>query len=435
MTFSITATPAQYAGANGESPAHVVVDIPTTEVITKITRTDSRGVTELFPDAARAIPNNYPGIGGAVVLRTNFVENPSFETTNDRWFPTGMTLSRTTSAPTIYSGGYALNMAVAGTGSTYIATEVPIAESSFDGFATFEFSARWSSGARWLRPRIGHRFDSGAWVFPSTSWGEYTELSFNASGLPDRYRLTVPVPAGADALRLLLYVYETNAIVHPSTAGYISLDAAHVALGRTEADAEAAANQYFDGATAAVGNLKYRWTGTANASPSEEYFSGWRVTDDGCPFETVTYTAYVGAGTQSVTVNNARPEMPVLLTTLTGGAEWVIAEQITDYTANRETGHVHHDVGDAFPLVTYGPRKLRTGTVGIYCSSHAEALKVEAVLTDHIALIRQHVPGLDLTVSVTRATLTPYEGQHTRTRWAVSVEYTEVVHTPVKRII
>lgn len=144
----------------------------------------------------------------------------------------------------------------------------------------------------------------------------------------------------------------------------------------------------------------------------------YAVTVDDSGLEDATDTATFDGDTVAPRIAPAvRPDLGVELTS------------VLTYTSRRETTSVVHQViGRADPLVSIGVQAKRTGQMGLFCLTYADALAVEDALgTGEILLLRQQdYPGLDMYFTGTASDLRPFDDVTATRRWEVTVEFTEV---------
>lgn len=203
----------------------------------------------------------YPG----EVVRTNLLTNPSFEGGADQAAPFngGHGGSATSATSTDWAASGTRSLKVTPNGTTTAAARY-FGPTSGDAAAfplaagkTYTIAGTIHIPSGYVPNTVG---DRGIYVGTVSSSGtiNYTFASSQvAPATPGDYRLVVTVAIPADAkggfFRLCI----------GSTVTPTYWDAITVEEGVTD-------GSYFDGATAAHGDVSYRWTGTANASTSEE---------------------------------------------------------------------------------------------------------------------------------------------------------------------
>jgi hypothetical protein len=116
------------------------------------------------------------------------------------------------------------------------------------------------------------------------------------------------------------------------------------------------------------------------------------------------------------------------MTTLTDGIETVVPMMVLGWSginANRTV--IHPLIGSAEPDVTLRPSSTRTGTMAILCADEAEMIAVRDLHTEGavLTLTEDVVVSLDMTYVVS-GDVTWELDTTTRTRWTVTVPYTEI---------
>lgn len=206
-------------------------------------------------------------LGSDSTILTNLVENPSFETgTTGVTVTTAVTVSTTTFASSVAVGTQALLTSIgAGAGtSSCVYQNVNVTAGQYVAFGV---TARWSTGSRYMRQRIVFKDASSANV-GSLTFGPVWQGSSATSG-GDRHVLSDLAPATAVTANLYIYYYDdVSATVAPVNPSTLSSDAWSCVMSNDQTYAEGAATAYFDGATAAIADNTYGWTGTAHASTS-----------------------------------------------------------------------------------------------------------------------------------------------------------------------
>lgn len=117
------------------------------------------------------------------------------------------------------------------------------------------------------------------------------------------------------------------------------------------------------------------------------------------------------------------------MTTITRGSSSVTPLLITGYKSTRKAGNIIHPIiSRADPDVTLKAAGLRTGTLVALCSSHAQALQLEDINAGEgvCQLVDVDVPALGM-YYVASGNIELELEDETRSRWLVSVDFTEVL--------
>lgn len=233
------------------------------------------------------------------IIRTNLIDNPSFETNTTGWNTANLTLARITTD--FYVGSASLEITSA---------------SATDTTARAGQTTNWPvtaglpyAGSVWLKNTAGNNRDhliSFRWVnsgggIVSETLGTATTL--NVGGAWQRFTLTDTAPATAVSADLLIYPQNTN----PSLSNVTLADACIVEQSST-------VGEYFDGSTSTVAS----WTGTANNSTStlsgranlctnpsfETDTTGWS-SGASTTLARITSDSYVGGASLQITASSA----------------------------------------------------------------------------------------------------------------------------------
>lgn len=141
-----------------------------------------------------------------------------------------------------------------------------------------------------------------------------------------------------------------------------------------------------------------------------------------------TYNAYAADGsfvTTSTTLDIVNPWISVPV--MPQYSEQV--ETITQYGSSREAATtVHRPLGRADSLVVMGKLGDRTGSLQIFCSTYADARKLERIFErGEVVQLRQRVEGMDFYFTVTSIPVAPFSVQgEGATRWSLGINYVEV---------
>lgn len=194
----------------------------------------------------------------------NRAPNPGFEVSTSGVTGNYSTLSLTSYAPMIAAGTKALGVTVSAgaTTTTYIAETVSVSEGEW---LAFGYNARYSSGSRYVRPRILFRNAANADI--GGAYGTVYSMPGSTGG-GSRVVISALAPAGTTKALILLYLFDSAALVAPVPGSAYSTDAWTVVGAPTKAEAEAEAAVYFDGDTADGGGLRYGWDGVPGLSSS-----------------------------------------------------------------------------------------------------------------------------------------------------------------------
>lgn len=205
-----------------------------------------------------------------VLLRTNYLVNPSFEVDAAGWsgFQCSISRSGTTRPERVGSFSGAVSVTDSPTGSSYVATASAAGAPVVEGqWAAVSLLASRSTGA--THARLSMQFVDSANVAISTVHGPITAL--RGSNF-DRFVTAGQAPANAARVRLLFYVCG-NASGGAAPNGNTLIDAGMMVVGPSEADVRDGASVYFDGSIGPVdipGDVRYvhGWTSTAHNSYS-----------------------------------------------------------------------------------------------------------------------------------------------------------------------
>ena len=205
------------------------------------------------------------------VLRRNLLPNPSFETPGG-WAAVGGTAVYNSSfKDQMWGGGGSGNnlVQVAADGSSAYLTLIQSLDTRFvvnpgQWVGVAMLVANDGTGVQGVRSDV---------TCTGTATTYHNSGSFISSGFYTGRRITyaIQVPATGSLAQVRVQMY-SGASTTPIPAGKrMWVDSVIAVTANTEADALAAVSTYFDGASATAGAKRYRWTGTANASTSEEY--------------------------------------------------------------------------------------------------------------------------------------------------------------------
>lgn len=117
-----------------------------------------------------------------------------------------------------------------------------------------------------------------------------------------------------------------------------------------------------------------------------------------------------------------------MTTTITLGATVVTPTMVLGYESEREHGNQARDIQDSNePDIDFKEAGLRSGTLDLFCNTHALALSVEALHCNVgvFTLASSELPGIDMDyvpLGRVRSKLDP----DTARRWIVSVDFQEV---------
>ncbi|QKY79797.1 minor tail protein [Arthrobacter phage Bumble] len=198
------------------------------------------------------------------MMLTNRSPNPGVEVSTVGFSASSCTVARTTYAPMVANGSAALSVTVSAspTANVYVNQTVPAAPGEWIGFG---FTARYSSGSRWLRARLIFRNDA------NTDLGTVYGTVYYLHGTNDggaRVVISGLAPAGTTKVLCFLYLYNSNTYATAVAASVYSTDSWTIVGAPSKAEAEAGAAVYFDGDTVDGGGLRYGWDGVAGLSTS-----------------------------------------------------------------------------------------------------------------------------------------------------------------------
>lgn len=104
-------------------------------------------------------------------------------------------------------------------------------------------------------------------------------------------------------------------------------------------------------------------------------------------------------------------------------------ETIVQFGSSREAATtVHRPLGRPDSLVVMGKLGDRTGSLQIFCSTYADARKLERIFErGEVVQLRQRVEGMDFYFTVTSIPVAPFSVQgEDATRWSLTINYVEV---------
>lgn len=150
------------------------------------------------------------------------------------------------------------------------------------------------------------------------------------------------------------------------------------------------------------------------------------VTDYEAAHGTNTYTVTTTAGTVSQTANLTIDKPWLLVPIAPNYSEQT--ERVMNYSAGRETfSTVHQIIGRADPIVAMGKLGSRTGTLEVWCEDLTDVNRLVRVFDrGEAVLLKQAVPGMDMYFSANSLDVDPYTVEAERTRFRLTVAYTEV---------
>lgn len=243
----------------------------------------------LGPAAGRDVPNFSawaPGTGevgvsmtsdsplSTGVVETNYIINPSFETSTAGWAASSCTISRVTNPTRPQRVGAYMGMIQvpdSPTGTVYIGTNT---HTDFPALLTAG-AGQWVGASVLLSRSTGAQYArvSIQWYNGTTAVSlSHGPIGLLSAGSATRFSVTAQAPATATAARLLIYPLSTSTGGTPQ-AGNTLVDAAMLVVALTEEEAAFGSSVYFDGAQPAedsTGDRRYvhAWAGTAHASAS-----------------------------------------------------------------------------------------------------------------------------------------------------------------------
>lgn len=188
------------------------------------------------------------------VIATNFFTNPNF-VTSDVYAVSGNLAIIDERAVLTATGG-----------STYVAQITPAA---IGAWLSASVDVEWRSAGR-ARLQVQFRDASGTSIAAA-------QTVVDRSTLPDGGRVSVKgqIPAGTANVITYFWGYQEGSYTNLTVGQSIGTDKWACRYLETEAEADAAPGEFFDGNTPTEGEgahaVRYRWTGEANASPSEKY--------------------------------------------------------------------------------------------------------------------------------------------------------------------
>lgn len=181
---------------------------------------------------------------GTAVRRTNLIANPSFEVNTTGWSNGGTSFTRVTSDS--YSGSACGQLVTAS-----------ILQSAFITTSGLAASTTYTASV-WVKGEAGKsaRLDIRELTAGGAQVADTNGVNTLMTGLWQR--LTVTRTLGPTGAQIAIFVRNGTSAAHT-----LLVDAAMLEVA-------ASATSYFDGASAAVDDFSYAWTGTANASTSIE---------------------------------------------------------------------------------------------------------------------------------------------------------------------
>ncbi|AOY71026.1 hypothetical protein ARZXY2_1473 [Arthrobacter sp. ZXY-2] len=419
MTSTITAIPDPNTGS-------VQLNITQESSVSKVTRTDSNGITEVrvsagqFPspssgttilkdyEAAHGI-NTYTAYVDEYVTHTQQVPNPSFEVDMSTWTLDGVTATTQTSFSQMIKSGLRNTQVISdGTrtvpGISVIGSTVrpQIVEGEWIGFKAFVAT---ENANYQTRIQFIFRDAAGASIVGSSVATPFEATPFYGGGTP---QLVAQAPAGAASVAL--YIQFRNG---DDTANFVPsgkrmwVDTVRAFKGATEAEVlDLLAEPYWDGNTANTSDIEYAWTGTANASRQ-------------------TRTRHITTVSTSANLQLTKPWLMVPIAPNFSET----AESITDYSSGRASNStVHRIIGRADPIVVQGKLGTRTGTLEIWTDSVASANKLARVFDrGEVVMLKQPVDGIDMYFTADDLEVSPYSVEGAaETRYRFRVAFTEV---------
>lgn len=208
-------------------------------------------------------------VGVNQFLRTNYCNNPSFETNNTNWsVPTGVTIARvaksTTTEP-VAVGGYvgSLTFTTGVSGTSYAYSQATIPAAAAGKWLYFAINARRSTSPQYGTVEIQGKDALNGNTVVST----VVPVTF-LTGSGARHIAVVQVPAGVtvNSIRAIIRCYNDEARTLGATSGVMHIDAADYGVAETQEEANEFAASYMDGAMTDDDAWDYGWAGTAHAS-------------------------------------------------------------------------------------------------------------------------------------------------------------------------
>jgi hypothetical protein len=395
----------------------ITLDVLTTASVTKVVRVNANGTEEV-----RTSQGQLPTSGSASVTRTNLIINPSFETGTTGY-------SAATGDPTaitneLTGGLFGSRTARATTtaefpANTLFGIKVQVSLTGGKSY-TISYHGQASSGAS----------TGGApYVLDTVTGSQISGIIYTSTvGSWKRAGKYFTVPGtGTKTIEFRFYgsFYGLSGTMTP-VGTYVDFDG--ILLEETPKASGIAS--YFDGSTTDVSGIDYAWTGTAHASTSTITSLGPRLilTDYEAAQGLNSYNAYHADGsfvTASTTLELDKPWLSVPV--MPQYSERV--ETITQFGSSRDAATtVHRPLGRADNLVVMGKLGDRTGTLGIWCKSYADARRLERLFErGEIVQLRQRVEGMDMYFTATGIPVAPFAVQgEAETRWSLSINYVEV---------